>query len=152
MPIADEPNLMRRIENAVLVLLAAASALNGVTKRAGVDDTTTQTPYLVVNANRQGEVIANSGVQEVAVTISLKTTMGNGSKATDDETFLEYDAAIESVIWGSSMRDFATAITNAGEYLLIYAARNPASQPAAFDDSRREIVYSFTLHAISTTS
>lgn len=143
---------MRRIENAVLVLLGAASALTGVTKRAGVDDATVATPYLTVNANRQGEVIHNSGVQEVAVTIHLKTTMGNGSKVTDDTAFLEYDAAIEAVIWGSSMKDFAAAITAAGEFLLIYAARNPSSQPAAFDDTRREIVYTFTLHAIATTS
>lgn len=152
MPLANEPNLMRRIENAVIVLIGAITALNGVAKRAGVDDDTVATPYITVNANRQGEVIHNSGVQEVALTIHLKTTIGNGTKATDDEAFLAYDAAIESVIWGGSTRALAAAITGAGEYLQIYAVRNPASQPAAFDDARREIIYTLTLHAIAAAS
>jgi hypothetical protein len=139
--LAESPSLTARLEDAVASLLRADSTLAGITVRTGTDDAAVETPFISVTANRTGERIHGSGAYDCAVRIALKTTMGNGPKATDDETLLELDAAVESVIWGPSPRALATAITAAADYLQCHAVTDLASTPTAFDDTRREITY-----------
>jgi hypothetical protein len=144
--LAESPSLTARLEDAIAALLRADSTLAGITVRTGTNDAQIETPFIAVTANRTGERIHNSGAYDCAVRIHLKTTMGNGPKATDDDGLLELDAAIESVIWGPSPRTLAASITDAADYLKCHAVTDLNSSPTAFDDTRREITY--TLNAI----
>ena len=141
--LAESPSLTARLEDAVASLLRADSTLAGISVVTGSQSEGIATPFIVVNANRTGERIYNSGVYDCAVTVGLKTTCGNGPKATDDETLLEYDAAIEGVLWTDSPVALGASITAAAEYLHCYAVTGLASTATAFDDTRREISYTF---------
>jgi hypothetical protein len=142
--IAEHPSLTVRLEAAVASLLADSSGLGDISVRTGTEDGSIGTPYIVVNAHRIGERIHNSGVYDCEVRIHLKTTMGNGPKATDDATLLALDAAIEAVVFGDSPRQLAADITTEADFLRCDAVLSPRSEPTVFDDTRREITYSFT--------
>jgi len=141
--LAESPSLTARLEDAVAGLLLANPVIAAITVKTGTEDGEIETPYIVVNSNRNGERIYNSGVNDCGVRIQLKTTMGNGPKATDDAGLLALDAAVESVIWGGSPVALAAAITSGADYLKCYAVTNLASEATTFDATRREIAYTF---------
>lgn len=142
--LAESPSLTRRLEDAVAAVFGAVAGLAGLPIKAGISDGEIATPYMVINASRSGERIHASGVYDFDVTAILKTTAGDGPKATDDATLLAYDAAMEEALFGPSVQGLAAAITAAGEYLRCDAVMSPGSEPTAFDDTRREITYSFS--------
>jgi len=152
MTIAAQPNLERRITDAVIVLLSALSGLSGVTIRAADDSDAVASPYIVVQTTSEGEAIYNSGIRAVRVSAILKTTAGEGPKASTDAQLLTYDAAFEQFIFAQSMKDLAAAITAAGEFFRLYNVTNPTSAATTFDESKREIEYAFDAHAVFTES
>lgn len=141
--LADSPSLTARLEDAVSGLLLVDPVLVGITVKTGIEDGDIETPYIVINASRSGERIYNSGVIDCSVRIHLKTTMGNGPKATDDEGLLALDAGLESVLFSVSPVALAAQITSGADYLQCYAVTNLASEATTFDSTRREIAYTF---------
>jgi len=141
---APKAQLTRRLEEAIVSLLRPLPALVGVTVKAGTEDGQIEAPYVVVNASRERERIYNSGVYECGVRIHLKTTRGKGPRCTNDDTLLKYDCAIESILWGQSPEAIAAAITASSNFIQCDAVTSLASDPVAFDETRREIIYTFT--------
>lgn len=144
----DSPALDKRIAQAVVSLLGAVTGLSGVTINLAENDDTIETPYISVQANRTGEAIQNSGVHEIEVSIMLKTTVHSGTNSTDDATLLSYDSAIEGFCIGQSMDALATSLTTAAEYTTVYNCQDPQSEATEFTEEKRNINYTFQVHAI----
>jgi hypothetical protein len=146
--LAESPSLQARITDAVVSLLSAITALDSVTIRAADSSDAMQTPYIVVETVRTGEAIHNSGVAILDCTIKLNTTAHEGANATTDAELLAYDAAIEELLFKNSMATLAGTITAAANYATVYTCFDAGSQATEFSESKRNIQYQFTAHAI----
>ena len=142
--LAESPALNIRLQSAVVSILSGIDALADVTITEAVTDDSIATPFISVSSSRARERIYNSGVYEFDVGIHLKTTMGDGPKALSDSDFVAVDAGIEEAIWGESAIDLAAAINSNGSFIKCFSTIGHRSEPVAFDETKREILYSFT--------
>lgn len=143
-----EPTLTRRLEQAVVTLLSAVDGLGAVTIKEGVTDGTIETPYISVVANRDGERVRDSGSYDCTVHIQLFTTAGEGPKASTDAELLEYDAAIEELLFEQDMGDLADIITANAQDTRIDAVFGPTSEATEFSAVQRNITYQFSCVAM----
>ena len=150
--LAESPALDKRIAQAVVSLLSAIAGLSGVAVRLAEDSDAVSTPYISVAAHKAGEAIANSGVHIIEIEIRLNTTVHAGDNSTDDETLLQYDAALEEFCIGGSMFALATAIENDADFVKVYNCQDPQSEATDFDEEKRNIAYTFQAHAIGLSA
>lgn len=141
--IAASPSLLRRIEDSVVDTLRGIDALAGIVITAGIVDQDIETPYIVVNAGRDDERIHNSGSYNFTVRIVLKTTAGEGPKASTDAQLLVIDAGIEEALFVESAEDLAATLTANGDFMRVDAVFDVTSEATEFNDLKREIEYNF---------
>jgi len=136
--------LCDRLMDSMLLVLSDIAALDGVTKRKNGESEDLETPYIVLSANVTGERVHSSGCFDINLEIHLRTTVGNGPKASTDEEFVAYDAGIEEAVWSLRGLDLATVLTVNGVDLQVDDIFDQASTPKEFNETKRGIAYTLT--------
>lgn len=149
----EHPTLKRRIEESVAKMLRDIDALAPVSIREGITDADVETPFISINATRDGERVRASGAYDCTVTITLHTTASRddqAANATTDEELLEYDAGIEEMLFENSVKDLADTLTANAQDVRVDAVFGPTSDTPEFSEARRDIAYEFSCVAMRT--
>jgi hypothetical protein len=139
----EEKTLRRRIEEAVIRLLKENAALESMTITHAQTDSVKQSPCIVVSATVGNQVIPQSGVHSCQIGITLYTTV----KRTSDDELIQWDSAIEEVLFRDSPRLLAAKLSSRADTAHCYAVSDRTSEPA-FSDKERSVEYRLDTHFI----
>jgi len=136
----DKP-LTNRLIDSMIAVLGDVDDLAGVTIREESDSAKVETPFIVVGANRLTERVHGSGAYDVELRIHLKTTSGEGPKASTDADLLKLDGGIEEALFSLKGEELADVLTANGEGLRVDDVFDQSSEATEFTNVKREIAY-----------
>ena len=143
--------LTGRLIDSMVAILGDITALAGVTIREEGDSAAVETPYIVVGASRLNERVHGSGAYNMELRIHLKTTSGEGPKASTDAQLLDLDGGIEEAVFSLRGEDLADVLTANGEELRVDDVFDAISEATEFTNAKRNIIYRLQCVCMSIT-